>query len=311
MMSLRSFVTPAFFPAVQKFFDTSLLADGTYNSTQTVNQLSLGSNDSIKLISQYGLGIYDDDFIERAYIFGSTFFGLNIAGSTFEVSGNGSIKNISNLVVLPISDNFDYDSDDGLAIAANNLLLEPTFDPYNLGNPVNILFSGSGKIYSSYDSTQFQNERTSPDGSANKLEGLASLIVDSAYFFEMKNDAFLSYSRNGRKVIYGTPGNDVVQSLLVQAGGVYLVGGTGFDTINGQAITDDVLTGGEGNDSLTGRGGGDTLIGGQGDDELYGNGDNDLIWADSDINPAISGNDTVYGGAGIDTIYADVAMTLL
>ncbi|NGN43476.1 hypothetical protein G6N74_20605 [Mesorhizobium sp. CGMCC 1.15528] len=61
-------------------------------------------------------------------------------------------------------------------------------------------------------------------------------------------------------------------------------------TVNGTTIYDDVLFGGNGNDTLNGQSGGDTLNGGAGNDKLIG----------------MTGDDTLVGGAGSDTFaYTD------
>ncbi len=82
-----------------------------------------------------------------------------------------------------------------------------------------------------------------------------------------------------------------------------LTGGIGNDTLNGQGGNDqlyggagrDLLKGSNGNDSLFGGDGDDTLLGGTGDDQLYGGtGDDKLSGGD--------GRDTLYGGDGADTL---------
>jgi Ca2+-binding RTX toxin-like protein len=82
------------------------------------------------------------------------------------------------------------------------------------------------------------------------------------------------------------------------------VGGSGDDEITGNAL-DNVLEGGDGNDSIFGHYGNDTLLGGAGDDVLEGSVGNDSIEG-GDGNDVISGdenNDVLLGGAGADTIY--------
>ncbi|OWJ63580.1 calcium-binding protein [Inquilinus limosus] len=65
-----------------------------------------------------------------------------------------------------------------------------------------------------------------------------------------------------------------------------VIGGAGGDTIIGNNVAANVLTGNDGNDDLEGLGGNDTLIGGAGDDHLTGG----------------SGADQIDGGAGIDLV---------
>ncbi|WP_343718488.1 calcium-binding protein, partial [Inquilinus sp.] len=66
-----------------------------------------------------------------------------------------------------------------------------------------------------------------------------------------------------------------------------IIGGAGGDTLIGNNIAANVLTGNAGDDDLEGLGGNDTLLGGAGDDRLTGG----------------TGADQLDGGAGIDTIY--------
>ncbi|MCA1495016.1 hypothetical protein I6F11_29845, partial [Ensifer sp. NBAIM29] len=68
---------------------------------------------------------------------------------------------------------------------------------------------------------------------------------------------------------------------------------SGADTIFGFIDRDDVMEGGNGNDSLTGFSGNDTLIGGAGDDSLSGDDGDDILIGGA-------GNDSMAGGAGND-----------
>lgn len=66
-------------------------------------------------------------------------------------------------------------------------------------------------------------------------------------------------------------------------------------------VSDDILNGGDGNDTLYGEGGDDILIGGNGDDDLYGGFGSDIILYDL----MVTGVDTIYGfetGVGGDAI---------
>ena len=79
------------------------------------------------------------------------------------------------------------------------------------------------------------------------------------------------------------------------------------------AANDDVLIGGNGNDSVLGMSGNDKLYGGQGNDKLYGGSGDDVLDGGSGTNVvdggsgndriiAGGGNDVITGGAGFDTI---------
>ena len=90
----------------------------------------------------------------------------------------------------------------------------------------------------------------------------------------------------------------LVSNVAIAVGAVVenAVGGTGNDTINGNAVAN-LLEGGSGNDSLSGGGGNDTLIGGAGRDGLQGGEGDDAIHWDAADDLA-----NVLGGNGYDTL---------
>ena len=103
-------------------------------------------------------------------------------------------------------------------------------------------------------------------------------------------------------------GNALDNHLTVGAGGGYLSGGDGNDTLDARASLNwSVLHGGAGNDVLLSRGGyldgedgDDTLIGGDGYAELHGGAGNDVLMGGSQFNDLYGGdgNDTLTAGAG-------------
>ena len=148
---------------------------------------------------------------------------------------------------------------------------------------------------------------------------------------------------NGPDVIYGTPGNDVIDAgngkdfvcglggndtIIGGNGKDQLLGGLGNDTISGGEGNDeilggdfsegggpfgptdgnDTLDGGAGNDFITGQRGTDTVNGGVGDDELFGGPGNDTVSGGDgdDFLAGLFGSDTLNGGAGDDTINGDI-----
>ena len=94
----------------------------------------------------------------------------------------------------------------------------------------------------------------------------------------------------GNDIIYGGEGDDTLRAL---PGDDIVCGWGGNDYLVGE-LGDDTLYGGEGNDRLDGSIGNDVLYGEAGDDELYGQIGNDILAGGA-------GNDCLYGGVGDDT----------
>jgi serralysin len=90
------------------------------------------------------------------------------------------------------------------------------------------------------------------------------------------------------------------------------VGGSGSDTINGNALANE-LRGMAGADSIYGGGGSDTLDGGAGANLLWGQDGDDLIigGAAFDNTHGNMGNDTIRGGAGDDWVVGGKDLDLL
>lgn len=144
------------------------------------------------------------------------------------------------------------------------------------------------------------------------IEG-AHLIGNGSSATTLNASAF-----TGRVTLEGGSGND---RLLGGTGVNSLKGNAGNDTLIG-GDTSDTLIGGVGNDSLDGRGssdlikgnaGNDTIRGGSGDDRLYGEQGADLVLggvgqdlidggSENDVLDGEGGDDTINGGAGNDAI---------
>ncbi|QIG91431.1 calcium-binding protein [Bradyrhizobium sp. 6(2017)] len=104
-------------------------------------------------------------------------------------------------------------------------------------------------------------------------------------------------------VIYGAGGNDVLTALSmpITVNGQVLDFGSSLDGNDGN----DVLYGGNRNDTLSGEAGSDTLYGGDGNDQLAGGGGNDAFYGgngDDNMSFDGAGFDTFDGGAGNDTL---------
>lgn len=158
------------------------------------------------------------------------------------------------------------------------------------------------------------------DGGTFEFQGRAFMdtVADAIYHvgFEILGDRFvnedgnenervedvagwLNYFVNGRNIVYGDAGRNVLHSgdysaeLEDAADELFLAGGGKDDVWAGDG-NDKVWAGG-GNDRVGGGKGHDTLIGGTGNDKLWGDQGHDLINGQS-------GNDTLGGGAGNDML---------
>jgi serralysin len=101
-------------------------------------------------------------------------------------------------------------------------------------------------------------------------------------------------------MLYGGDGDD---TLFGVSGDDYLSGGGGNDALNGNSGADE-LYGDDGNDVLTGNSGNDYLYGGSGDDELNGSSGDDILRGDSgeDLLNGNSGDDVLFGGGDADVL---------
>ncbi|MEA2707892.1 MAG: hypothetical protein QOF78_493 [Phycisphaerales bacterium] len=86
-------------------------------------------------------------------------------------------------------------------------------------------------------------------------------------------------------------------------GGVYVLGGEGYDTI----------VGGAGSDTLVSGGGKDLIFGGDGDDRLDGGPTADRLFGENGADRIYGGeaNDYLDGGAGVDRLFAETGNDLL
>ena len=312
------------FPIVDKFFDTSIfIDDGNYVGESEIREVITYSNTEFKnakkiKISQYGTDYTSLDHPERAYIFGTTDFALDLSEAIFTVN-NGS-RTIHNVYVKPddfndsntYDDNFDYQGGSTAANIVNNNVLIPAFDPYRLGREaVGIFFSGNtsedtkGKKYevyteASYDIDNTVNEhlvsnKAEPNNSRIKdLEGITYLISGSflnpipgtVYFNNIDSNPFFSYERDNFKVIYGTPNSDFLSPNDVERNYVSF----SLSTIP-STFYPYLIVGGDGDDIITSFDRSDELLGGAGNDVLRGNKGDDILEGGQ-------GDDIIYGGLG-------------
>lgn len=114
---------------------------------------------------------------------------------------------------------------------------------------------------------------------------------------------------NGRILVFGIGGNDILAAGPATRRSVELYGGWGNDLLQGGA-GDDVLSGGFGDDTLLAGAGRDLLYGGAGADILSGgDGGDELIGGDGrDVVIGGWGQDYLFGGDGDDLLVAGATL---
>jgi hypothetical protein len=286
------YAKPSSAPLIEAFFADSESANPvlTPGMSYSVGNLQavLGIAGGLQFnVSNYTTGGTSSDFVERAYVFGGSWFELTSA-MTFNVDSNG-VYTVSNIEVIAREDDFDFQSNNWLAGIAN-AQLELALDPYGLipevgGNTtgVRILWDNSGgatyAIYTqaNFDSdTEFVEDATGAVSAAAALGQLtlaeAGLLTGLGYLGTINSDQYFRYyTSDGKKVVYGTNDDDAITPLSAELTvDVYfdyqMVGGAGNDSITGSSVFSDELWGGEGDDELKGEGGDDILQGGAGND---------------------------------------------
>ena len=335
------YAKPSEAPLIKAFFNnaastTPVLANGTYSVATLVAALGIPLLPEPRVfnVSQYTTDPSSSDFIERAYVFGST--GFEIADTvTFTV--NGGNYTVNNLEVLARRDNFDFQSSSSIASTAN-AFLNNALDPYGLipvvGSttvPVDIICTGSGRSYSTYTQTNFNTDRALYDGwtsalnlpiaAANFTAALAGLATNTGYLGAINSDLQFRYNTpDGKKIIYGTPTDDTLTFLSAEITpdvyfGYQMVGGSGNDRITGGDSLiytpnlqsdptvgfidsfDYTLSDGKGgiNTAIVSVAVGKTQDGGNGKDILVGTPGDDVLFGGN-------GNDVLTGGLGNDVL---------
>jgi hypothetical protein len=141
------------FPFVRNFLASSdtvyqtKLQPGTYTADElllacnkaTKDQVAKGTAGRLS-IKQYYLGVTDIDYQDRAYIFGSESYKIN-PEARFIVNADGS-REIRDIAVVPVDDNFDFKSD-SIPAQITNFLTKDRLDPSGIGRTVVIKYTGS------------------------------------------------------------------------------------------------------------------------------------------------------------------------
>ena len=226
------YATPAVFPIIDDFF-TSTIRQRTYNASQLQSELNLTASEFQEAtktsIWQYGTDTTSLDFPERAYIFGTTGFKLDLTNAEFEVTANGN-KFITGMQVTANDDNFDFRGGAGIINDLANVVLLPAYDPYGLGTdpttdgknrevPIKFTTSTSGRTYGTssdpYSASDwvaddlYELNRVSIQGTASGAAKLAlgisqflnpiNATLAGSYLFNINSDPFLRYLRDDLK----------------------------------------------------------------------------------------------------------------
>ncbi|MDO9179577.1 MAG: calcium-binding protein, partial [Agitococcus sp.] len=236
---------------------------------------------------QYEYNDLSGDLTQRIYIYNTSGFVLN-PDAYFVVKADGT-REIENYSILPLDDNFDFESSNGAAKLLNPTL-DDWIDPSDIGRRVEIKFSTDAmkKSNTVYTNSNFLNElaiiRDQPVGAGIPSNFLGAGGVMYMEALGMWSDGTTRFvDSQGRAIIYGTDGNDLLSYAKIQS--LNILSPMYLNTSESNGI---VILGGKGNDKLTGTDYKDRLFGGNDNDILYG----------------VDGDDYMEGGAGFDTYIA-------
>jgi hypothetical protein len=133
-------------------------------------------------LKQYDFGLNDPDFVDRCEVFGSSAFKLNdyanfVVDPYHEGSEMGR-REVRNIWVEPVEDNYDYDSDSWEA-KISNAIVRPVIDPLKIGRQVVIKFVGNYPFRKDYTKADLPElERTN-----RLLESQKASILDKGMGF--------------------------------------------------------------------------------------------------------------------------------
>jgi Ca2+-binding RTX toxin-like protein len=281
------YAEPSLAPIVAGFFETSAILERPgqpYSYAEMAQILGLDPKKAGNIsVSQYSTDVFSQDYAERAFIFGSTAFHLDVASIRFRVE-NG-VRTIEGLRIIPETDNWDFEAGSEFAQYVN-AGLELATDPYEMGRQVTIEFEGVAPVKPSFTVAMYdQSVAQAAEMRSESAAMVARLAaVGPIYMQELTSDPFLSYERDGKSVIYGSNESNAITpdswmaswGDMIASDGSIFVGANGDDFIGGGDYADELL-GGNGKDELFGEGGNDILRGGADNDTLNGGGGNDQL----------------------------------
>lgn len=287
---------------VQAFFNGDVPEEwGTRdaNNTWSVTIGELRNNPALAFqidftVSHYNTDPQSADFVERAFIWGTTGFVISDS-TTLVMDGNG--LRVENSQIVPQPDNFDFNSNNAYIQIANDNVFEPNIDPFHIGRTLEILFGSvsspvPGPSMTAYGLADFTSDSTANDAWFTPVDAGAAAYHMLDLANQIISSGAVEYERDDFNIVYDDNNQDYIE---VDSSSI-VVGGLGTDFILG-SDEKDIIYGNEESDTIFGNGGHDVLDGGIGDDDgggqIYGGDGADFI-------RVIDGN--VYGDAGNDCI---------
>jgi Ca2+-binding RTX toxin-like protein len=243
------------------------------------------------------------------------------ANDTFNISGTGTVLQISADVASPTVDPIVSIESGTTIVNVNGLAGDDTFNFASIDLVNEILLNvngGTGQDMINTNGVDLSGIRVgfdAGDGNDTILGGDGDETIVGGAGNDMINGGGGNDSLDGGTgddVLVGGVGNDTLRGGLGidridgGDGDDSLAGGFNNDTINGEAGNDSI-DGGQADDLITGGDGDDTLLGSDGDDTIDGMAGADFLVGGSD-NDSLSGGsegDTIRGGDGDDVINGD------
>lgn len=288
------FASPSFFEIVKQFFSpvTSALPPGTYSKSQLAAMLGL---DKIYIdIRQWECSDSIDDYAERVYVWNTTAFKIGDEAK-FVIAPDGQ-RYINDFSIVPYTttgtENFDFNSKDGLASLGNEFFLKPTIDPSGIGRTVEIGFDGN-RTTTTFTYADYQGAASTAI-LPNPFLALSAYNKIMSLTDQLFQNGATQFLYDFKPILYGTEGNDSLTGVTTVRGvsvedhrqlqyfsahGIVYIGGSGSDAINGTSSADHLL-GGIGADTLYGGTGNDMLSGGDGYDTYLIEGQDTIIDSD-------------------------------
>lgn len=289
MNSVGRFASPFQLAIVQQFFSgamsiPAIQADSDGAKTFTLGDYQQFTGDVLSsrvTLLQYTTGINEPDFVERAFIWGTTGFLLN-ESAVFRIASDGT-RSILGAAMMPApEENFDFVAGNPLVQAINDQVLEPLTDPYGIGRKVEFTFdpastaawvaSKAGVVLTAAD-----DNAGIADFFADAASALASLAsVPAAYgaavgVLMAEIVEAVEYRRDGHNIVYGSARDDLLSAEGISnayfdpALPTIYVAGSGNDVVT-TSRTDDIVYAGVGDDTIIAASSYVQAHGGAGDD---------------------------------------------